>query len=123
MKINKPIEKFITLGAVLLVAGVMYLLSATGVLELTCLIKAVFGISCPGCGMTRAYLSLLRLDIAAAFRYNPMFWSIPILAAYYLFDGRIFKQKWLNTLIIAGLLSGLVICWVIRLILRDPIVI
>ena len=32
-----------------------------------------------GCGMTRAYLSLLKLDIASAFRYHPLFWMPPLL--------------------------------------------
>ena len=33
----------------------------------------LFGIPCPSCGMTRAFLSLLRLDIVSAFRFNPAF--------------------------------------------------
>lgn len=32
-----------------------------------CPFRFFFGISCPGCGMTRALLAALRLDFAAAF--------------------------------------------------------
>lgn len=46
-----------------------------------CLFKALFGIACPACGMTRAYTSLLRLDFSAAFYYNPAWWTPPIAAA------------------------------------------
>ena len=38
-----------------------------------CPAKLFLGIPCPGCGLTRAYFSALRLDFAAAFRYHPLF--------------------------------------------------
>ena len=47
---------------------------------------------CPGCGMTRAFVSLLRGDPARAFSYNPRFILVPILYAYFIFDGRIFGK-------------------------------
>ena len=63
------------LWALLLVAAVY---SGMQLLGITCPIKFVTGISCPGCGMTRAWLSLLlRHDLAAAFRYHPLFWVVP----------------------------------------------
>ncbi len=47
---------------------------------ITCPIKFVTGISCAGCGITRAWLSLLRGDLAAAMQYHPLFW-LPVPAA------------------------------------------
>lgn len=38
-----------------------------------CPIRYILGISCPGCGMTRAWLAVLHLDFAAAFSYHPLF--------------------------------------------------
>ena len=35
-----------------------------------CLIKAVSGHECPGCGMTRALMHALRGDVASAWEYN-----------------------------------------------------
>jgi len=47
-----------------------------------CLFKTVLGISCPGCGLTRAIGALIQGDIAAAWQYNPqLFFIIPILIA------------------------------------------
>ena len=37
-----------------------------------CLFRNLAGWECPGCGMTRAVLSLLRGDLAAALHYNRM---------------------------------------------------
>lgn len=42
-----------------------------------CTFKALLGIPCPTCGVTRAALALARLDVASALRVNPLatlFW-------------------------------------------------
>ncbi|SHI59838.1 Protein of unknown function [Clostridium cavendishii DSM 21758] len=41
-----------------------------------CIIKAITGIPCPGCGLTRAHLALLRLDFKTAFHYHPLFFIV-----------------------------------------------
>lgn len=45
-----------------------------------CPFKFFFGIPCPGCGMTRAAASLLRLDFAGAFHYHPLIFIMPLIA-------------------------------------------
>ena len=112
MRIKNLTEKLITLGVIALIVVAMYFL------DIQCFFKLIFKIPCPGCGITRAFISLLRLDLAAAFRFNPMFWAVPILGALYLFDGAIFKQRWLNYAITVGVLSGFIICWIVRLIIN-----
>ncbi len=37
-----------------------------------CPVKALAGWPCPACGSTRAALELARLDLAAAFAWNPL---------------------------------------------------
>lgn len=56
-------------------------------LGFTCPIKALTGVSCPGCGMTRAYISLLEFKPQKAFFYHPLF-PIPalVLLSYFLKD-------------------------------------
>lgn len=109
MKITKPKEKLLTLGLIAAVVAVFCLFN------IPCLFKAAFGIICPGCGMTRAYLCLLRLDFGGAFSYHPMFWSLPVLAALYLFDGRLFKAKWLNLVLTVLIFAGFFINWMVGL--------
>jgi len=56
------------LGAV----AVFYILAACGI-GIPCLFRTVTGFLCPGCGNSRAAISLLKLDIPAALEYNPLF--------------------------------------------------
>ena len=64
-------------------------------LRIPCVLYELTGIKCPGCGITRMFVSLARLDFAAAFSYNQLiFITGPFILAYllcseakYVFDG------------------------------------
>jgi hypothetical protein len=81
-----------------------------------CVIRTVLGIPCPGCGLSRAWLAALRLDLSAAFSYHPLFWTIPLLGLYMLWDGKLFKNPWLNKLFPAVALGAYLLCYGIRLV-------
>ena len=66
--------------AVVAVAGVAAMYAVMLALGISCPIKHLTGVSCFGCGMTRACLSALRLDLAAAFYYHPLWFAVPIAA-------------------------------------------
>lgn len=54
-------------------------LTVTSLLNITCIIKHITGISCPGCGMTRALKSLVLFNFSKALYYHPLvFLLIPI---------------------------------------------
>ena len=61
-------------------------LTASGI---GCPFRWATGVPCPGCGMTRAYLALARLDFRAAAAYHPLFWAVPALAALAWAEARI----------------------------------
>lgn len=84
--------------------------------DLNCLIRHFTGVICPGCGMSRAWASVLRLDFWAAFHYHPMFWSVPFLVLYILYDGLLFKNRRLNNWVLALILGGFLVCYIIRLV-------
>ena len=47
--------------------------------RIPCLFREVTGLRCPGCGTSRMAIALMRLDIPAAFAYNPVaFFSFPV---------------------------------------------
>ena len=50
-------------------------------MDVGCLVRFFFGISCPGCGLTRAWLAFLRGDVATAIAYHPLFWLVPVVVA------------------------------------------
>ena len=84
---------------------------------LPCPIKYVSGISCAGCGMTRALMSVLNGRFAAAFTYHPLWVALPLwLAALAVAH---FMKK--STLFNVALWSGaalFIAVWIIRMI--DP---
>lgn len=52
---------------------------AIEMLGVTCPIKFLTGISCAGCGMSRAMVSLLHFDVQGAMHYHPLF-ILPFIA-------------------------------------------
>lgn len=66
----------------------LYMLIAI-VFSIPCPIRFLTGVSCPGCGMTRAALSLLRLDFSAAFHYHPLvFVLLPVAVTLYILTAK-----------------------------------
>lgn len=52
---------------------------------LFCPIKKFLGLYCPGCGVTRMLLSILKGEFYQAFRYNPLlFVCLPFFIFYYI---------------------------------------
>ncbi len=66
-------NKVIRIALILIGIGALYALFVhfTGV-GIPCPIYSITGLQCPGCGISRMFLALLRLDISAAFQYNPV---------------------------------------------------
>lgn len=53
-----------------------------------CPMRVLFHVNCPGCGMTRAILCVLKLDFCAAFQYHQLF-PLVILTVVYL----VYREK------------------------------
>ncbi len=68
----------------------------------TCPIKWILGISCPGCGMTRACISAARLDFESAFAYHPLWIALLPYAVVYLLLVWKRKEKELRVWTIGG---------------------
>lgn len=83
--------------------------------DLPCVIRQLTGIPCPGCGMSRAWLQVFQLDFAGAFGYHPMFWSVPILAVYILYDGKPIPNPKVNNILLIILLAAFFLCYIFRL--------
>ncbi len=66
-----------------------FIIIAALYLTIQCPIKFFTGICCPGCGMTRALLSILRLDFAAALHYHPCIFIMPVAAVIFIMKKKI----------------------------------
>lgn len=56
-----------------------------------CLFHEITNLYCPGCGITRMFLSLFKLDFYQAFRYNPLVFILLILSIVYFLVKKIGK--------------------------------
>lgn len=63
---------------------VLLIIVLFAVFQIPCIITFLTGCSCPGCGMTRAYISLLRLDFKGAFYYHPLWPFVPVFGLGFL---------------------------------------
>lgn len=77
-----------------------------------CPSKLIFGLPCPGCGMTRAAVSLLRLDFKSAFYYHPLVFIMPPVFLYIIhirvIKHRLSKKTEITLLIVVILLFAAV---------------
>ena len=91
-------------------------------LGVTCPILYLTGISCAGCGMSRAWLSLLGGNLAGAIAYHPLFWLPAPVAALLFFQRRIPRRVFCWSMGIVCTLFLLV--YLVRLLyLKDPVVV
>jgi hypothetical protein len=66
--------------AISLLALTAYFAITGSMFDEVCPSKIFFGVPCPGCGLTRAGVSMARLDFAGAWKLNPMIYSLPLLS-------------------------------------------
>lgn len=103
-----------------LCAAVTFSLIALFYLRHGCPIRLLTGISCPGCGMTRALFALLRLDFSLALEMHPLVFLLPAAVLVYPMRKRI-PQKFLR-LIYAFALILLFTVYIIRMAQPDGVV-
>ncbi len=102
-------------SAVFAFAGVVVLYGILAVLGAGCPIKYLTGVSCGGCGMSRAWLCALRLDFAGAFEYHPLFWTVIPMALIIIFRKRFPRLAKVSFAIIIALF---LVVYIIRM--ADP---
>ncbi|HEY9059598.1 MAG TPA: DUF2752 domain-containing protein [Pseudobacteroides sp.] len=115
-KLQNTLNKVLPLLIALLFVAILLLLDGSA-----CLFKNVWGIPCPGCGMTRAFLAVLKLDILTGFYYHPLF-VLPVLIAvlYMVRNKRIGKVIFGNNMVWLLSLIVTLSVWAIRMILFFP---
>ncbi len=81
-------------------------------LSVECIFIMLFGINCPGCGMSRAVFSLLRGDVLGAFSYHPMVFAMPVVYLYIWQNGKVLKNRLLNNFVLIAIAMGFAINYI-----------
>lgn len=83
------------------------------IFDIGCPILWITGISCAGCGMTRAWISLLHLDFKAAFHYHPLFWLPAIMLVVYFLKNKLPKR--VLSILSAGAIFLFLLIYILRM--------
>lgn len=83
------------------------------IFDIGCPILWITGISCAGCGMTRAWISLLHLDFKAAFHYHPLFWLPAIMVVVYFLKNKLPKR--VLSILSAGAIFLFLLIYILRM--------
>lgn len=113
-KIDKSL--IIVLIILLIIYGICYLFTGTG---FPCIFNKITNLYCPGCGITRMFVSIFHLEIYQAFRFNPLLFILLILSIlYFIFNwigNKVFnRQIIINDKIYIGLLVVVIVYWILR---------
>ena len=75
------LKKDIKNNYLLVIAIALYFIITDIIFGYCCPFRIIFHIECPGCGLTRAFISLLKGDISSSLHYNYtcILWIITIL--------------------------------------------
>lgn len=119
---KERIRKILTRIFFIVTAGAFYALfyARTGI-GIPCPLRYFTGLKCPGCGVTRMCLSLLRGDFAAAWKYNAVLLCVlPFLlfllcwiAYCYIKTGSVRYPRIVNILLYA-IIIALLVFFVVR---------
>lgn len=114
----KKIDKsLITVFFILIIVyGISYLLKGTG---FPCLFNEITHLYCPGCGISRMFISIFHLEFYQAFRYNPLLFILLIITIFYfifkwLFRVFFHKNIVINDKVYIGLLIVVIAYWFLR---------
>jgi hypothetical protein len=99
---SKTIIKYIAKNKILAILGFYILFSsilkAVSDIDICipCIWKSIFGIHCPGCGLTTAFISLIELNFKNAFETNWLIFIIVPSGIYYMTKNYIIFQRKYN---------------------------
>jgi len=92
---KKRLQKEIRLLIIVSLFGIAYygFITISGI-SIPCVFKLITGFKCPGCGITRMFEAMFRLDFKSAFKYNPIiFTTFPLLLGCFAYERIIYIKS------------------------------
>lgn len=87
-------------------------------IPIPCLFNKITNLKCPGCGITRMFISLFKLDFIAAFKYNQLCFIYLILFYIYIIyiyisyllkkEYKKITNKTINILLVITIIFGII---------------
>ena len=110
---------------IFLIEGVVAWMLLNSKITIPCFFKTVTHIPCPGCGMTRAFIQIMKFNFVKAFQYNilsiPLFFIILVFDFFMIYDlikktnkVQLFGNKLLNYSILFLFLT--IISWIVNIV-------
>lgn len=101
---HKRLKKVFIVLVAFLAAGIIYFIITRFGISIPCIVHKITGLYCPGCGVTRMCINLVKLDFYAAFRSNPVcIFVFPVLGIIfarrgylYISNGKAENEKWMT---------------------------
>lgn len=102
--------------------GFLIVIAVLYITKIGCPIKFFTGISCPGCGITRAWVSFFKLHITEAFYYHPLFWLVPVILVMYIYEKKL-PKKLLNIVSVVSILAFTIVYILRMFVFQNDIVV
>ncbi|MBC7959352.1 MAG: DUF2752 domain-containing protein [Vallitaleaceae bacterium] len=113
---------FVTITCVYLVVVFLFAIQYEEPLAHLCLYKNISGLPCPGCGLTRSYLTLIDGNLKGAFFFHPLFFTIPFILILIFFTNLTSKafHKKTATYFLFGFIALFLVVYVLRMVTFFP---
>lgn len=95
-----------------------------GILHITkigCPIKFLTGVSCPACGMTRAWVLAFTFHFGEAWRFHPLFFLIPVIILFILFKEKIGEKLFSGVMLSFAVIF--IAVWLVRMFNPDDAIV
>lgn len=83
LKYAKSNWLFVAVGIYALFACILKILTSIDI-TIPCIFKLLFHITCPGCGLTHAFIDLLKLNFVGAWEHNPLIFLVLPAGVYFI---------------------------------------
>ncbi len=80
-RLNKTLKGFLILFLVCFLYFIFVKIVGFGI---PCIFHTVTGLHCPGCGISRMFIALFKLDFKAAFQYNALIFALSPIALFFI---------------------------------------